>query len=215
MPDTPLLGLVALPVPAYVFELIGVAIFSVTGVLAVVRRDLDMFGALMLGMVTAVGGGTLRDLMIRAPIFWFNDFNYVWAAVFGALAAFWLAAYLKNTLRPLLYLDALGAALFTIAAASKVLTMGYAGPIAVLMGVLTGIGGGLIRDVLAGRQTLLMSRDIYATPILFGCTIFVLLRGMTETFGYAGFAGVVVIFTVRAAAIHWHLQMPAWLTHRA
>lgn len=215
MSDAPLLGLVDLPVAAYYFELIGVAIFAVTGVLAVVRRDLDMFGALILGMVTAVGGGTLRDLMIRAPIFWFNDFNYVWAAVLGALLAFWLAKYMRSTMPPLLYLDAFGAALFTIAAASKVMTMGFGGPIAVLMGVLTGIGGGLIRDVLAGRTTLLMSRDIYATPILLGCTIFVLLRGITETFGYAGFIGAAVIFAVRSAAIHWHLQMPAWLTHRA
>lgn len=215
MTDAPLLGLVDIPVPAYYFELVGVAIFAITGVLAVVRRDLDMFGALMLGMVTAIGGGTLRDLMIRAPIFWFSDFNYVWAAVLGALLAFWLAKYVRSTIRPLLYLDAFGAALFTIAAASKVLTMGYVGPIAVLMGVLTGIGGGLIRDVLAGRQTLLMSRDIYATPILLGCTIFVLLRGITETFGYAGFVGAAVIFAVRSAAIYWHLQMPAWLTHRA
>ncbi len=215
MHDAPLLGLVDLPIPAYYFEMLGVAIFAITGVLAVVRRDLDMFGALMLGMVTAIGGGTLRDLMIRAPIFWFRDFNYVWAALLGALVAFWLAKYIRSTMRPLLYLDALGAALFTIAAASKVLTMGYAGPIAVLMGVLTGIGGGLIRDVLAGRQTLLMSRDIYATPILLGCTIFVLLRGITETFGSAGFVGAAVIFAVRAAAIYWHLQMPSWLTHRA
>ena len=215
MPDAPLLGLVDLPVPAYYFELVGVAIFAVTGVLAVVRRDLDMFGALMLGMVTAIGGGTLRDLMIRAPIFWFRDFNYVWAAVLGALLAFWLAKYMRGTMRPLLYLDAFGAALFTIAAASKVLVLGFGGPIAVMMGVLTGIGGGLVRDVLAGRPTLLMSREIYATPILLGCTIFVLLRGITETFGYAGFVGAAVIFAVRAAAIYWHLQMPSWLTHRA
>jgi uncharacterized membrane protein YeiH len=187
----------------------------VTGVLAVARRGLDMFGALMLGIVTALGGGTMRDLMIRAPIFWFEDFNYAWAAMAGALLAFWLGHYLRSTYSPLLYLDAMGAALFAIAAASKVLGMGYGGPIAVMMGILTGIGGGLIRDVLAGRPTLLMSREIYATPILLGCATFVLLRGITETFGYAGFVGAAVIFAVRAAAIYWHLEMPSWLTHRA
>lgn len=213
--DPQLLPFVELPIPAYWFELVGVALFAITGVLAVVRRGLDMFGALMLGLVTAVGGGTMRDLLIDAPIFWFADFNYVWAAVAGALFAFWIGTRLGSTHRALLYLDGLGAALFAIAAASKVLGMGYAGPIAVLMGILTGIGGGLIRDVLAGRQTLLMSRDIYATPILLGCTVFVLLRGMTETFGYAGPIGAAVIFAVRAAAIRWHLEMPAWLTHRA
>ena len=203
-----------LPVPAYYFELLGTAIFAITGVLVVSRRGLDMFGALMLGIVTALGGGTVRDLMIRAPIFWFEDFNYVWAAVFGALLAFWVGPFLRSSYRMLLYLDGLGAALFAIAAASKVLTAGYGGPIAVMMGILTGIGGGLIRDVLAGRQTLLMSREIYATPILLGCTVFVVLRGMTETFGYAGFAGAAVIFVIRALAIRFHLEIPAWLTHQ-
>lgn len=215
MPDAPLLGLVDLPVAAYYFELVGAAIFAITGVLVVARRGLDMFGALMLGMVTAVGGGTMRDVMIDAPIFWFRDFNYVWAAMLGALLAFWLSTHLRSTYRALLYLDGLGGALFAIAAASKVLVLGFGGPIAVMMGVLTGIGGGLIRDVLAGRPTLLMSREIYATPILLGCTIFVLLRGITETFGYAGFVGAAVIFAVRAAALRWGLEMPAWLTHRA
>jgi len=204
-----------IPVPAYYFELIGTAIFAITGVLVVARRGLDMFGALMLGIVTALGGGTARDLMIRAPIFWFGDFNYVWAAMIGALVAFWVGHSLRSTYRALLYFDALGAALFAIAAASKVLGMGYGGPIAVMMGILTGIGGGLIRDVLAGRPTLLMSRDIYATPILLGCTVFVLLRGLTGTFAYAGFAGAASAFTLRALAIRFHLQIPAWLTHRA
>jgi uncharacterized membrane protein YeiH len=215
MQGAPFPSIVDIPVPAYYFELIGTAIFAVTGVLVVARRGLDMFGALMLGIVTALGGGTVRDLMIRAPIFWFGDFNYVWAAMFGALLAFWLGHYLRSTHRPLLYLDALGAALFAIAAASKVLGMGYGGPIAVMMGILTGIGGGLLRDVLAGRPTLLMSRDIYATPILLGCTVFVLLRGITGTFAYAGFAGAAAAFTLRALAIRFHLQIPAWLTHRA
>jgi uncharacterized membrane protein YeiH len=208
-------GLVDLPTAAYWFEMLGTAIFAVTGVLAVARRGLDVIGAMILGMVTALGGGTVRDLMIDAPIFWFRDFNYVWAAVAGAVAAFWLGALFRSTFRALLYLDALGAALFTIAAASKVLTMGYGPPIAVMMGVLTGIGGGLLRDVLAGRPTLLMSREIYATPILIGCTAFVALRSMTETFGDAGYAGAAAAFAIRALAIRFQLEMPVWLTHRA
>lgn len=203
-----------IPIPAYYFEMAGTAIFAITGVLVVVRRGLDVFGALMLGMVTALGGGTLRDLMIRAPIFWFVDFNYVWAAMAGALLAFWVGSMFVSAYRGLLYLDALGAALFAVTAAGKVLGMGYGGPIAVIMGILTGIGGGLIRDVLAGRQTLLMSREIYATPILLGCTVFVLLRGVTGGFVYAGVAGAAVIFALRSLAIRFHLEIPAWLTHR-
>ena len=195
-------------------ELIGTAVFAITGVLAVTRRGLDVIGALMLGVVTALGGGTVRDTLIRAPIFWFGDLNYVWAAILGALAAFWIGSVFRSTFRALLYLDGLGAALFAITAAHKVLVLDFPGPVAVMMGVLTGIGGGLLRDVLAGRPTLLMSREIYATPILLGCTAFVVLQLIPAASGYAETAGVAIIFGVRALAIHQHLEMPEWLTHR-
>jgi uncharacterized membrane protein YeiH len=197
----------------YYFEMLGTAVFAITGVLAVTRRGLDVFGAMVLGMVTALGGGTVRDLVIGAQPFWINDFNYVWVAGAGALIAFWIGWVFRNAYRGLLYLDALGAALFALTAADKVLLLGLAGPVAVLMGVLTGIGGGLIRDVLAGRPTLLMSREIYATPILAGCVAFVLLRGAVPDLRYSGVAGFAIIFGCRALAIHGHLEMPAWLTH--
>ena len=114
----------------------------------------------------------------------------------------------------MLYLDALGAALFAVIAADKVLVANIAGPVAVIMGVLTGIGGGLIRDVLAGRPTLLMSREIYATPILLGCTVFVALRSLTPQLPYSGLVGFAMIFGLRALAVHQHLEMPGWLTHQ-
>jgi uncharacterized membrane protein YeiH len=198
----------------YYFEMLGTAVFAITGVLAVTRRGLDVFGALVLGIVTALGGGTVRDLIIGAQPFWIDDFNYVWVAGLGALAAFWVGSVFSSAYSGLLYLDALGAALFAITAANKVLLLHFSGPVAVTMGVLTGIGGGLIRDVLAGRPTLLMSREIYATPILLGCIAFVLLRGEAPAFPYAGGIGFTIIFGVRAFAIRRHLEMPAWLTQR-
>ena len=195
----------------YYFEMLGTAVFAITGVLAVTRRGLDVFGALVLGIVTALGGGTVRDLIIGAPPFWINDFNYVWAAAAGAFAAFSIGSSFRDAYRGLLYLDALGAALFAVTAANKVLSLGLSGPVAVTMGVLTGIGGGLIRDVLAGRPTLLMSREIYATPILLGCIAFVLLHGTVPN---AALIGASLIVGLRALAIHRHLEMPGWLTHR-
>jgi uncharacterized membrane protein YeiH len=198
----------------YYFEIVGTAVFAITGVLAVTRKGLDVFGALVLGIVTALGGGTVRDLIIGVPPFWINDFNYVWAAAAGALAAFSIGSLFRNTFRGLLYLDAVGAALFAVTAADKVLSLHLSAPVAVTMGVLTGIGGGLIRDVLAGRPTLLMSRDIYATPILLGCIAFVSLHDVAPLVPYAALIGIAIIFGVRAFAIYRHLEMPAWLTHR-
>ena len=196
----------------YFVEIAGSAIFAVSGVLAVTRRGLDVVSALLLGIVTAIGGGTLRDLIIGVRPFWVVDFNYVWAACIGALAAFWVGWLFRSALKGVLYLDAVGAGLFTIAAAGKVLALTGSPGVAVVLGVLTGIGGGLIRDVLAGRQTLLMSRDIYATPIMLGCAVFVMLRDVAPTFPYAPLVGMGLIVTGRALAIHYHWQMPLWLT---
>lgn len=198
----------------YYFEMLGTAVFAITGVLAVTRRGLDVFGALVLGIVTALGGGTVRDLVVSVQPFWIDDFNYVWVAGAGALMAFWIGSMFRNAYRALLYLDALGAALFAVTAANKVLLLGMSGPVAVAMGVLTGIGGGLIRDVLAGRPTLLMSREIYATPILLGCIAFVMLQTVAPSVPYAAGIGFAIIFGLRAIAINRHLEMPAWLTHR-
>jgi uncharacterized membrane protein YeiH len=198
----------------YFFELLGTVVFAITGVLVVRRRGLDVFGALVLGVVTALGGGTVRDLIISAPIFWIAEVNYVWAAAVGALGAFWTGWLFRGTYRALLYLDGLGAALFAITGVNKALLLELNGPVAVMMGVLTAIGGGLIRDVLAGRPTLLMSREIYATPILLGCAVFVALRTFAPEFSYAAVTGFAIVFGIRALAIHLHLEMPAWLTHR-
>jgi uncharacterized membrane protein YeiH len=181
----------------YFIELLGTAVFAVTGVLAVSRRGLDLIGALTLGLVTAVGGGTVRDVLMRYPVFLF---------------AFFLSAIVRNAFRALLYLDALGAALFAIAATNKALVdPSFSGPVAVILGVLTGIGGGLLRDVLAGRPTLLMSRDIYATPILLGCSLYVILRQFAPGFQYPVASAVATIVCVRASAIWFHLEMPSWL----
>lgn len=196
----------------YAIELTGTAVFAMTGVLAVSRRGLDVVGALVLGAVTAVGGGTIRDLLMRYPIFWFGDFNYLWAALAGAVFAFFLSAVARNASRGLLYLDGLGAALFAIAATDKALVgAALPGPIAVILGVVTGIGGGLLRDVLAGRPTLLMSREIYATPIVLGCTLHVLLRDVALVAPQAALVSTIFIFAFRATAIWFHLEMPAAL----
>jgi uncharacterized membrane protein YeiH len=196
-------------------ELLGTAIFAMSGVIAVSRRGLDVVGAIILGVVTAVGGGTIRDVLMRYPVFWFEDFAYVWAALFGALAAFFLAALIQNVQRSFLYLDAMGAALFTIAAADKALLgASVSAPVAVILGLLTGIGGGLVRDLLAGRQTLLMSREIYATPIVIGCSVFVALREFAPGFSPAALVGGALIFGVRALAIWRHLEMPNFLVKR-
>jgi uncharacterized membrane protein YeiH len=200
--------------PLYDLQMLGTAVFAVTGVLAVNRRGLDVFGAVVLGTVTSLGGGTMRDLIINAPVFWIVDTNYLLVAVVAGLVGFFASRWIGSTYTLLLYLDAVGAALFGIQATEKTLGLQHGPAIAVSMGILTSIGGGLLRDVLAGRPTLLMSREIYATPILFGCVLYVAMRDTAIGHGTTLNVAVAVILCIRAAAIRWRVEMPGWLTSR-
>ncbi len=189
--------------------------FSVTAVLAIYDRGVDLFGAITLGFITAVGGGTIRDIILDVPVFWSIDLSYVWVGVGSSVAAFFARPLFarRHIYSLLLYLDGFGAALFAVQGAHKTLDLQFGIPLApIILGVVTGIGGGLIRDLLAGRSTLIMSRDIYAVPLLLGSTLYVILAKMLP--GYMTINGTICItatFALRAAAIHWNLQVPRWL----
>ncbi|EJM10406.1 putative membrane protein [Pseudomonas sp. GM21] len=198
----------------YFQQMLGTAVFAITGVLAIHKAGVDVFGAVVLGIITAIGGGTIRDLLLDQPIFWIADFNYIWVALIAGVLAFFLTKRFQQRYQLLLYLDGFAAALFGIVATEKVLGLQLAAPFAVMMGVLTSIGGGIARDVLAGRVSLLMSREIYATPILLGCTLYVLLRDVFPTIQVAGWIALIFTSGLRFLAIYKELQMPAILSTR-
>jgi uncharacterized membrane protein YeiH len=193
----------------YYQGLIYVVVFAITGVLAVGRKDVDLFGVVMLGLITALGGGTIRDILLDIRVFWVQDFNYVWVGALAALAAFFGVRNfgLSTLYRPLLYLDAVGVALFCVQTIDRVMAMKKGAPVAVLLGMILGIGGGLIRDVLAGRPTLLIGQEIYATPLLLGGIMYVVLL---EWFRHlpSSLAAVLFMIGFRWAAIRWDLTYP-------
>lgn len=194
----------------YNLTLIATATFAITGVLAASERDVDIFGVIVLGTVTAVGGGTLRDVLLQVEPFWLADKTFLWVALGASLATFLFARMLRRTERPLLYLDGFGAALFGVQGTIKALHMDLAFPVAAGMGVLSAIGGGLIRDLLAGRQTLIMRREFYATPILIGCLLFALVASRLPDSRPLAVVTITLIFAFRAAAIRWSWSMPGW-----
>ena len=198
----------------YFQQMLGTAVFAITGVLAIHKAGVDVFGAVVLGIITAIGGGTIRDLLLDQPIFWIADFNYIWVALIAGLLAFFLTQKFQQRYQLLLYLDGFAAALFAIVATEKVLGLDLSAPFAVMMGVLTSIGGGIARDVLARRASLLMSREVYATPILLGCTLYVLLRDVFPTIQVAGWIALIFTSGLRFLAIYKELQMPAILSTR-
>ena len=190
--------------------------FAVTGVLAVAERRVDFFSAIMLGVIAAVGGGTVRDLILDVPVFWSLDLAYIRFAVLASILTFIAMSFFARPMMfsLMVYIDGLGAAMFGIGGAYKAYELGFAWPIGpLMMGVITAIGGGLIRDVLAGRKTLLMSDEVYAMPVVIGCLVMLLTLQFSPEHGPEGLlAGTVIAFSLRAAAIFWSLRLPRWFT---
>ena len=197
----------------YNLGLLGITAFSMTGVIAAGRKGMDIFSIVLLGVVTALGGGTLRDIILDTDIFWLNDLYYLWVSIAAAAVTFFLVRYVKHVLRLLLFVDAFGLSLFTILAMEKTLTLGFSTPVAVLMGLTTGIAGGMTRDILTGRMPLLLGKEFYATPALIGAVCFALLDSYVPAHELNRIYAIVLIFVLRGAAIQWGLYYPKWLTY--
>lgn len=193
--------------------IIATIAFAVTGVLAISDRGVDLFGVLVLGLITAIGGGTLRDLILEVPVFWATMPIYVWVALVASVIAFYLESFFTQPqiYRSMLYLDGFGAALFGIQGADKAWSMDFGIPVApVILGVITAIGGGLIRDMIAGRRNLLMSHELYAIPVSLGCMLYIFILEFAPRFAAEGsIACMLLIVGFRAAAIYWNLRVPS------
>ena len=198
----------------YYLGMLAMAVFAVTGVVAGGKKDMDLLTIVILGVVTAIGGGTLRDIILDVnPIYWIADLTYLWVATAASIAAFFLVPKISKAFRLLEYADGPGLAMFSVLATEKTLLLGFSEPVAVLMGMITGISGGMLRDILTARMPLLFGREFYATPVIFGCTFFVLFNDWFGTGDYFQLIAIEIIFFFRAAAIRWGLYYPAWLTY--
>jgi uncharacterized membrane protein YeiH len=199
----------------YLLGLLATAAFAASGILAAMGTRIDLFGAVVVAIVTALGGGTLRDLMLDTPVFWLHDPAFMTCATLVGVLAFLGRAHLDRHGNLLAYLDAMGVALFASGAFIKSTELGVPPAHALAMGVITGIGGGLLRDTLTGRETLLVSPELYATPIILGLTLQALatqVSGLSSDLGYA--IGAVSIVGMRALAIHFGWRMPDALINR-
>jgi uncharacterized membrane protein YeiH len=197
-------------------QIAGTIAFAASAVLAVAPRGIDLFGAITFGIITAVGGGTIRDMILDIPVFWATYQYYIWLAAGTSLVTFYANTLFtrKYINKLVLYVDAIGVSLFAIQATHKVWLLDFAIPIGpVGLGIVTAIGGGLLRDMLAGRQTLLMSRELYAIPVLLGCVVYVLVLRYLPGFELIGsMISILLIAGIRIAAIEKNLSVPGWMT---
>ncbi|GCF91838.1 trimeric intracellular cation channel family protein [Shewanella sp. M-Br] len=196
----------------YFFDLWGTAVFALSGALAAGRHRMDPFGVIVLASVTAVGGGSIRDALIGAtPVFWIRDPNYIiviLATVFVCLLLVRRPRKVPEYILPVA--DAFGLALFTVIGAEKALNMGLSGMIAVVMGLITGVGGGIIRDLLCRQVPMVLRTEVYATASIIGGIGYTvsLAYGMGEKM--ALFLAMASALLIRLSAIKWHLSLPAF-----
>ncbi|MGE3309395.1 MAG: trimeric intracellular cation channel family protein [Limisphaerales bacterium] len=191
----------------------GVAISALAGALAARGRQVDLFGVVVLALVTALGGGTIRDICLGAtPVFWVADWRYGATSLVTGIASFWLLRPMKPVLKYLELADALALALFTILGASKSLAFGANGFIAAILGTITGVAGGILRDVLLNELPLVFRPEIrlYATAAIAGAAAFTLLRGFAPASDLSLVVGVGVTLAIRLAAIRWSLSLPVF-----
>lgn len=194
----------------YVVEHLATATAAISGSLAGRGKQIDLFGVVVLAQVTALGGGTLRDVILDArPVFWVADPSYVITATTAALFLFVAARFWRMPHNLLLLADAGGLALFTALGVHKSLSMGVSPVVAVAMGVMTGVAGGMIRDVLTGEIPIVFRHQInlYATASLCGGTVFAILHTSVDGSTVWGLA-IGTTFVLRLAAIQWELRLP-------
>ncbi len=194
-----------------VLDLAGIFVFAITGGLVAVRRQFDIFGVLVLAGATGLGGGFLRDVLIDAtPPAALADWRYLLVPVVAGLATFVFHPAFGRLERVIIVLDAAGLGLFCVTGTLKAIDYGL-GPVpAALMGMVTGIGGGMIRDILAGRVPVVFSSELYATPALLGATWAVLANYWELPVGWVALPGVAICFGMRLLALRrdWHAPLP-------
>ena len=191
---------------------LGTAVFALSGALAAGRHRMDPFGVIVLASVTAVGGGSIRDALIGAtPVFWIRDPNYIIVILATVLVCLLLVRRPRKVPEYILPVaDAFGLALFTVISAEKALNMGLSGMIAVVMGLITGVGGGIIRDLLCRQVPMVLRTEVYATASIIGGIGYTvsLAYGMGEKM--ALFLAMASALLIRLSAIKWHLSLPAF-----
>lgn len=199
-------ALASLPALSPWLDFAGLTVFAISGALAAFRRRLDLVGAVFFALVTATGGGTLRDLLIAAPVFWMRDATPVVLCVAVAVAA-WLVPLRWWPDRALEWLDAVGLAAYAVYGAAKAIHAGVHPISAAALGVVTACLGGVIRDVIAGVPSVLLRHELYVTAALIGAGAFVTATAAGAAAPWPAVLGFAAGFATRGAALRWGVTL--------
>ncbi|MDE1339100.1 TRIC cation channel family protein [Vibrio aestuarianus] len=200
----------------YLIDLFGTAIFAISGVLLAGRLKMDPFGVVVLASVTAIGGGTIRDMALGAtPVFWIKDTTYLWVIFITCVLTMLLVRRPKRVAWWILPVcDAIGLAVFVGIGVEKAMLYQDSAIVAVIMGVITGCGGGIIRDVLAREIPMVLRSEVYATACIIGGLFHTTALAMGYDNSSAFIAGVLSTLIIRLGAIRWHLSLPTFALNK-
>lgn len=197
----------------FICEILGVVVGALTGSIASSRVKMDLFGVITCGTLCALGGGTIRDILMDVPIFWMTESgtSYLYVALLISLIIFFAVRRWTPPLGTIRIADALTLALFAIIGAKKALMLGFSPAICVAMGTCTGIAGGIMRDLATGNVPYVFRPgELYATAAILGCIVFLGCGHFELPYHTAFVAGFFVVLVVRIAAIHWNWSLPSY-----
>lgn len=193
----------------YSIDLIGTLVFAISGVLAAAEKKFDIFGAAILGMVTAVGGGTLRDVLIGStPVGWMKDLNYLMLIIAAIPISYFFRSRILRLRKTMFLFDTIGIGLFTVLGIQKTLALGLSPIIAIMMGTVSAVFGGVLRDVLSRDVPLIFRKEIYATACLVGGAVFVVLEQVSSFYNLNMIIAMGIIMTIRTISVLRKWSLP-------
>jgi len=195
----------------YWLDLFGIIVFALSGALMAGRYKLDPFGVVVLASVTAIGGGTIRDVILDTEVFWVANPIYLYVILVTALLTIILIRRPKRIpKRFLMIADAFGLALFAVLGTQKSMMLGVSLPVAVVMGMVTGVAGGMIRDVLCNVIPMILQKEIYALAAMLGGSLFTLFYSLGWSENTSTICAISGALALRLAAIYWQVSLPAF-----
>ncbi|TRX65946.1 trimeric intracellular cation channel family protein [Carboxylicivirga sp. M1479] len=192
------------------FDYLGTMVFAISGTLTAGQKKLDIFGATFIGFVTAIGGGTVRDIMLgNLPVSWIQTNAYFFLIIAGVLITIIFKKAVLKLRNTLFLFDTIGIGVFTVIGLEKALAFGISAPIAVIMGLSSAVVGGIIRDTLTNEVPVLFHKEIYATACISGAIIYLILFYLTVPVVICQLVTVVTIIGIRIWAVKYNVVMPS------
>jgi uncharacterized membrane protein YeiH len=193
-------------------DFFGIAVFAISGALTAGHKKFDIFGVMVVALITCLGGGTLRDLILDAhPVVWIENSVFLFVGIAAAFATFFVVRLYRMPMRMLEVCDAIGLAFFTISGMQKAQILGFSPEIMLLMGLMTGVAGGIMRDIVCNEIPLIFHKEIYATAAIAGGLLFIVLQYFNFDAEISMILGMITILILRLTGIFMGISMPAFL----